>query len=66
MTTKTADTTFTVKEHGDGKPFIMLEGGEQKTFGKSIGFVLASGTTYEQAQDIARYMRQHLKKISMW
>lgn len=55
--TERASYTFTVKEHGDGTPFIMLEPNYENLSILRQGFLsfdLPQGTTLEQARAIAR------------
>ena len=60
--------TFRVGEFADGQPFIVLEpssGDELNLFrNKSIGFDLRRGTTYEEAQEIVRFLQDRITHIS--
>jgi hypothetical protein len=53
-----------VKEFGDGQPYILfelLQGEEIPMFRQAnIGFTLERGTTYEEAQAIARQVNEKL------
>ncbi len=56
--TYTGEHKAIVKELGDGTPFIcfeLLQGSEIPDFeNANVGIFLDDGTTYEQAQDIAK------------
>ena len=56
-----ADFTFVVKEGSQGKPWIAAE---QLTGGGLICFDLVPGTTIDQAQELARHMRKHIRGIT--
>jgi hypothetical protein len=56
-----ADFTFVVKEGSQGKPWIAAE---QLTGGGLICFDLVPGTTMDQAQELARHMRTHIRGIT--
>ena len=66
--TKRATPHFRVGEFADGQPFIVLEavsGDELNLFrNKSIGFDLRRGTTYEEAQAVARHLQDWITHIS--
>jgi hypothetical protein len=65
--TERASYTFTVKEHGDGTPFLMLEPRSENLRLLDRGFLsfdLLEGTSYEQAQEIAGYMSRHLRSLA--
>jgi hypothetical protein len=60
--------TFTVKEFGDGTPWIAAEPLQENIAGlgkKLLGFDLNQGTTLEQAQEIARYMKDHIAWVNL-
>lgn len=64
--TKRAETHWRVGEFADGTPFIVLEpfkGDELNMFGKSIHFDLPPRTSYEQAQEIAQFLKTNLLSI---
>jgi hypothetical protein len=59
--------TFTVKEFGDGTPWIMCEEyqpGLPVLKDGYLGLRLREGTTIEQAQEIAEYLRDHVAGVS--
>jgi hypothetical protein len=67
--TKRANVQFVVKESGEGTPWISMEalGGDKLDMFKrtsSVGFDLKPGTTLEQANEIAAYLRKNLVQIS--
>ncbi|WP_124303294.1 hypothetical protein [Pseudomonas chlororaphis] len=59
---KTARPTFTVKQHSDGQHWICIDSGpsEHQLTNGSYGFGLEPGTSFEKADEIARYMGDHL------
>ena len=62
-TTERAAYVFRVSEYADGTPWISLEprnGGLNICKGGMLGFDLPEGTGFRQAQEIARYLQQHL------
>jgi hypothetical protein len=59
--------TFTVKESADGRPWIaaeQLEDGMPSLVGQ-LGFDLRPGTTFDQAKDIAKYLRERVVGLSL-
>lgn len=66
--TEWGDYLFTVKEFGDGTPWLMAElreGNDLSILENGfLGFTLRSGTTYEEAQGLARHLHKVLDKIS--
>jgi hypothetical protein len=63
--TERAEVAFVVKEGGDGKLHIVAEPtADMKNVRGLIGFDLKPGTTLEQAREIAKYMRQHIRGIN--
>jgi hypothetical protein len=66
--TRRVTAQFRVGEFADGQPFIVLEpldGDELNLFrNKSIGFDLRRGTTYEEAQEIVRFLQDRITHIS--
>jgi hypothetical protein len=62
-----SDFTFTVKEFGDGTPWIMCEPyhpGLPVLKDGFLGLRLRQGTTFEQAQEIVEYLRERVAGIS--
>ncbi len=61
--------SFRVAEYGDETPWIMTdplrESDRLKILGDTgfIGFDLKAGTTYEQARQIAEYLKAHIDSI---
>jgi hypothetical protein len=58
---------FTVKEYGDGTPWIMLEqsDGSLKCIGDGfLGLDLKAQHTYEKAREIARYLNEHVAAVA--
>lgn len=71
MTTAKTDRVvyrFTVREYGDGTPWIGLEthdGKELRGLGDGfLGFDLPDGTTYERAKAIAEWLKENIKAVS--
>ena len=69
MKTSRAVTHFRAAEHADGTPWIVMEpysGDNLQVFRESvtIGFDLAPGTTLEEAESIAQFMRKNLAGIA--
>ena len=66
MTTHRGEFTFVVKEGSKDQPVIIAEPtSDMPNASGLIGFDLALGTTLEQAQDIAKFMREHIRGISV-
>ncbi|MGC2408715.1 MAG: hypothetical protein WA441_01530 [Methyloceanibacter sp.] len=61
----TADFTFIVKEYHQGTFVIGAEqlDGDRLVLPTLLGFELAPGTSIEKAQEVARYMREHIRGI---
>ena len=58
---------FTVKEYGEGTPWIALEplrNGLNVLGNGFLGFDLPGRTTYEQAQEIANFLNEKIVQIS--
>jgi hypothetical protein len=65
--TKRQAYTFTVKEYGDGTPYIVCTpiGKEWSVFAKgSLSFVLPEGTTLKRAQQVNAFLNTNIKYIS--
>ena len=65
--TERSDYKVTVKELGDGTPFLMLEPYEGDLTILANGHLsldLLPGTTYEQAQEIARYLNANIRSFA--
>ena len=65
--TKRQSYTFTVKEYGDGTPYIAcVPGGrEWRVFGKgSLSFVLPMGTTLKIAKKAGAFLNKNIDLIS--
>jgi hypothetical protein len=65
--TDRAPYVFAVKEFGDGTPWIMLERSENAldVLGDGfLGFDLKEGTSLQEAEKIARFLRQNIRSIS--
>lgn len=59
---------FTVKEFGDGTPWIMLEPyeGNFTCMGNaSLGFDLKKGTDLKKASEIAAFLNNHIDRVSL-
>jgi hypothetical protein len=58
---------FRVREYGDGTPYISIESYERTLallkFG-NLYFDLPEGTTFEKAQEIAKYMNNNIKSLA--
>lgn len=62
-----SDFTFTVTEFGDGTPWIMCEAYQPGLPALSNGYLglrLREGITFEQAREIAEYLRDRVAGIS--
>ena len=64
--TDRADFTFVAKEYHRRTPWIAAEqlAGDKLVLPGLIGFDLAPGTTFEQAKEIADYMRKHIHDLT--
>jgi hypothetical protein len=65
--TKRARPRFRASDFPSGKPFIVLEcldGADLDLFKKFVGFDLPDGTSIDEAEGIARYLRHNLIWIS--
>jgi hypothetical protein len=65
--TKRQAYTFTVREYGDGTPYIACEpvGKEWSVFGKgSLSFVLPIGTTLKSARKAGAFLNKNIDSIS--
>jgi hypothetical protein len=66
-TTQRAQCRYTVKEYGSGQPYIVCELHDPLDLGISeqwsLGFDLPQGTSVDEAQEIARFMQQHLSNL---
>ena len=65
--TKRQSYTFTVREYGDGTPYIACEpvGREWSVFGKgSLSFVLPMGTTLKIAKKAGAFLNKNIDLIS--
>lgn len=66
--TERADCLFTVKEFGDGTPWIMLElqrsPGLRAIGDGFLGLDLKEGTDIREAEEIARYLNRVVETIS--
>ena len=65
--TKRQPYTFTVKEYGDGTPYIACVpvGREWTVFGKgSLSFVLPVGTTLKSAQKAGAFLNKNIDLLS--
>jgi hypothetical protein len=64
--TERAEFTFVVKERPAGEPSIVAEPTSQMPgFRGLIGLDLKPGTTLEQAKEVAKYLRQHIRGLSL-
>ncbi|WP_148667206.1 hypothetical protein [Bradyrhizobium amphicarpaeae] len=62
-TTKRARPHFRVGEFGSGQPWIIMEcydGDNLSLFEKTVGFDLRPDTSYEEAQRIAKFLKENL------
>jgi hypothetical protein len=57
--------TFVVKESAEGKPWIAAEPNSDIANARVIGFELAPETTLNDAAEIAKFMRKHLRGITV-
>ncbi len=58
---------FTVKEYGDGTPYIAMEpcGGDLTLLRNGVLFFdLLEGATYEDAQRITEYLNDNIKSLA--
>jgi hypothetical protein len=66
MATDRGEFTFVVKEGSEDQASIVAEPtSDMPNAPGLIGFDLVPGTTFEQAQDIASFMRQFIRGISV-
>ena len=65
--TERAEFTFTVKEGASGTAWIAAEplGDVPPSLRGVIGFDLTAGTTLDEAKEIAKYLRGHVRGISL-
>ncbi len=66
--TERGEFLFVVKEYADGTPWITAEPRRKEMpilEGAFIGFGLPNGTSYQQAERIARFMNENLTTFSM-
>jgi hypothetical protein len=64
--TDRADYKFTVKEYGDGTPWLMLEpmtGDLPVLGGGHLGLDLESGVTIQDAQEVARFLNERVRAV---
>lgn len=64
--TKRAKPVFTVKEYGDGQPWICIEywNSEEGMPNDLYGFDLEPGTDIHKAKEIAKYMNDNLEHFT--
>ena len=65
--TKRQAYTFTVREYGDGTPYIACVpvGKEWSVFGKgSLSFVLPIGATLKSAEKTGAFLNRHIDSVS--
>ena len=67
MKTNTSKQKVTVKEFGNGKPYLafeLLEGDEiPSLIDANVGFYLKEGTSYEEAEELARAINSKLSSM---
>ncbi len=68
--TRRVEVTFTVKEYTSGKPFIVMEplgfwNAMPEINRKVVGVDLADGTSYEEAEALAKQMRQTITHFTI-
>jgi hypothetical protein len=56
--------TFVVKESAEGKPWIAAEPNSDIANARVIGFELVPETTLDDAAEIAKFMRKHIRGIT--
>jgi hypothetical protein len=65
--TERASYTCTVKEYGDGKPFLMLEPNWETLKllnGGFLSFDLPEGTSYEGASKVAQFFNENIRSVA--
>lgn len=65
--TETKQYSFTVKQYGDGIPFILCEplsGNLEVLDGGILSFELPKGTDYETAETVAEFLDKNIFSIS--
>jgi hypothetical protein len=64
--TERGEFRFTVKEAGDGRPWIAAEpaGDSLTSLPGLLGFELRPGSTYEDAKTVASFMNLHIAGIT--
>lgn len=67
MSTASVEPLFTVKETGDGKPYLFLEHRSDASpgFPSSVVLRLRDGTTLAEAQELALLMASHVARLSI-
>jgi hypothetical protein len=55
--------TFVVKEWGDGIPYVLAE--PTTASGQMIGFDPTPGATLDDAHQVVKFMRVHIRSLSM-
>lgn len=66
-TTERAEYQFTVKEYGDGTPWIALEPSHQaleSLGGSLLGLELEEGSTLQKAEEVARFLNQNIVSVT--
>jgi mannose/fructose-specific phosphotransferase system component IIA len=64
--TERAEFTFIAMDFVSGTPWNVAEqlSGDMPTLRGTLGFELAAGTTLNQTNEIAKYMREHIRGLS--
>ncbi len=65
-TTHRARYVFTVKESGEGKPWIAFEPLRKDIDALNnvlLGFDLPEGTTYQKASEVAKYLNENISEL---
>ncbi|MCR5865218.1 hypothetical protein [Aquincola sp. J276] len=67
MSTASVEPLFTVKETGDGTPFLYLEhrGEASPGFPSSVVLRLRDGTTLEEARELSKLMASRIVRLSI-
>jgi hypothetical protein len=61
-----AEFTFKAKEYASGMPWILAQSiSGPDIIGGTLGFDLTVGTTFEEAKEIAAYMRKHIRGLAL-
>ena len=68
--TERARFVFTIKESGDGTPWIAAEPSDEAATklldGKNLGFDLPENTSYKSAKKIKKFLNENIRMVNIW